>query len=247
VIDSHCHVDQFSNPEAVAVAAEKRRIFTVAVTNLPSHYEIAKKHLACFRYVVPALGLHPLAERAPKELSRFLRNVPTATCIGEIGLDFSRHGIATKAKQLKCFEAAVDSLEKKRRFITLHSRGAENEVLEILRKREISPVVFHWFSGDSKTFKEVIAEGHALSFNTAMIKTDRWKREFADIPRDRVLIESDGPYVKTDGKPVSPLDLSIVVNWIAAQWKCTRLEAESIIDSNFRRLGLSPPKPDSNR
>ena len=100
LIDTHCHFDRFRDPSALAAKCEDERIFAVAVTNIPSHYELAKKHLHGLKFVMPAVGLHPLAIKdCEHELPLMLQLIPKTEFIGEIGLDFSKDGFAFKTRR----------------------------------------------------------------------------------------------------------------------------------------------------
>ena len=65
MLDTHCHIDLYPNPHAIARAVERQKILTIAVTNLPSHFEVGLPHLRGFRQIRPALGLHPLMAESP--------------------------------------------------------------------------------------------------------------------------------------------------------------------------------------
>jgi TatD DNase family protein len=237
VIDTHCHIDQFPSPELVAKKAERLRILTVAVTNLPSHYQMACHHLHGLRYVRPALGLHPLAAKSHKqELPLFLEMVGEAELIGEIGLDFSPAGSATGEIQMISFRAALRAMKGRTPFVTLHSRGAEDTVLDCLRDAHVGPVVFHWFSGTRATLDRIVREGHSLSFNPAMILSKRWNDWLRLVPRERVLTETDGPFTKVGTKPSEPPRVRNVLDWLAANWGCSLIEAERVVSENFSHI-----------
>ena len=61
MLDSHCHLDRYADSRSVATKATHDGVFVIAVTNLPSHFEIGIPHVAKFARVRLALGLHPLA------------------------------------------------------------------------------------------------------------------------------------------------------------------------------------------
>src|SRR6202022_2546146 len=112
------------------------------------HYRIARDRLAGFRYVIPALGMHPLATpQHASEMPHFREFVASAPFIGEVGLDFSPQGRRTAVEQIATFEEVIRSVVKPFRVVTLHSRGAENEVLSCLERNRAGPMIFHWFSG----------------------------------------------------------------------------------------------------
>jgi TatD DNase family protein len=237
MIDSHCHIDLYDSPIEVAETAEKASIRTVAVTYLPSHYELAQKHLSSFRFVRPALGLHPLAAKDhERELPLFLKLASKAEFIGEVGLDFSRAGKGTKALQEKSFFSVLNALRGKKCFATIHSRGAEEAVLDGLKSAQVGPVVFHWFSGSRSQLVKIIDSGHYVSINPAMIETEKWKELIKVVPQRMVLTESDGPFSQYRGRPSTPSDMGIVLQWLAEKWGMPVQNASDAVQTNFARI-----------
>lgn len=238
VIDSHCHIDQYDDPECVAKLAERHKVLTVAVTNLPSHYLLAVEHLSTFTHVQPALGLHPLlSSNHARELSEFVRLASHARHIGEIGLDFSRSGRDTRDIQVASFRTVLSALKwRTHGLVTVHSRAAEDAVLDCLDACPISSVCFHWYSGPDRTLKRILDAGHLLSFNPSMIASKRWTRLFRKVPRDRVLTETDGPFTLCNSVRSQPTDIRSVLEWIASQWDCSWTEAEGQVAMNFARV-----------
>lgn len=241
MIDTHCHVDLFNDPLGIARNAERKQITTVAVTYLPSHYVIAQEQLSGFKHVRPALGLHPLAAKDhEKELSLFLRLAGTAELIGEIGLDFSGASKTTRNIQEKSFESILGSLQSAPRFITVHSRAAEQAVLAHLIKAAVQPVVFHWFSGSRHQLVRVLDAGHLISINPAMIRAAKWRQLITLVPKTRVLTESDGPFIKCEGHPCSPEDISLVLAWLSSFWNESVESVQNQIISNFAKASRKP-------
>lgn len=237
MVDTHCHIDLYPNPLVVASEAEKAKITTVAVTYLPSHYEMATQHLASFKFVKPALGLHPMSWKDhEKELPRFSRFAKSANFIGEIGLDFSQGGHPGREVQERSFVSILRQLNDRRRFITLHSRGAESEVLSHLQSANIHKVVFHWFSGSRSQVKRVLDAGHFLSINTAMIRTAKWDEFIGFVPRTSILTETDGPFVTAGKTPDTPGKVGNVLSWLGDRWKCSIDVAETQIQQTFESL-----------
>ena len=237
VIDTHCHIDQFEAPEVVARLTEQKRIFTIAVTNLPSHYQLACKHLAGFRYVIPALGMHPLAAREhASEIQLFRELIAAVRFVGEVGLDFSANGRSTADLQFAAFDEVIQLAVMPFRIITLHSRGAEREVLDCLKRHRAGPVIFHWFSGSRRMLEEIFAAGHYISLNPAMTSTQKWQKRLSALPRERVLTETDGPFAKAGAKPAQPFNVAQVVGWLADSWGCSPAEVEQTVKQNFDHL-----------
>lgn len=237
LIDTHCHIDQFPSPQDIIGECETSGLRVVAVTNLPCHFAIAADRLRKHPLVSPALGIHPLSStEGIRELAAFKRMAPHANFIGEIGLDFSRHGEASRSIQERIFEEILSAIQDRPRFITLHSRGAEGAVLERLRHHGIKAAVFHWFSGPAKILDDVLAQGHFVSINPAMLSSASGQRVIAHSPQDRVLVESDGPFTKVQGKICKPTDVAIVYKSLATRWNVSIEEVIFCIKANFERI-----------
>jgi TatD DNase family protein len=109
LLDSHCHLDRYENPAEVAREAARRGVFTLAVTNLPSHFVVGAPHARDLPRVRLMLGLHPLtASDHPKERSIFREQFSRTTFIGEVGLDFSRAGEGTRDAQIESFRMVAE-------------------------------------------------------------------------------------------------------------------------------------------
>jgi len=237
MIDAHCHIDQIDSPEEIVREAEERAFTVIAVTNLPSHYAMALPHLKSCRYVRPALGFHPLMAAAhPQELMPFIRLAKTADYVGEIGLDLSEKGAPTKEAQVAVFDRILDTLKGGRRFITIHSRGAVNTVLDMLEQKQIGPVVFHWFTGSATQMARAIQRGHYFSLNPSMVRSASGSRLIAMVPGERVLTETDAPFTRISGRAALPWDVDIVLRHISTVWNKSLEEVEQTVEHNFARL-----------
>jgi len=237
LIDTHCHVDQFPSPETVVRECESNRMRVIAVTNLPSHYSMAADRLRKHPLVTAALGLHPLsASRGLRELSTFKRLAHVADFIGEIGLDFSRHGKDTRGIQERVFEEILQVIKDRPRFITLHSRGAEKAVLEGLRRNGIRGAIFHWFTGSAQDLAAVLDAGHYVSINPAMLGSESGRFVIDSAPKNLVLVESDAPLSKIDGRPSSPNDIVVVYEELAKKWQLSIGETVDVIRGTFTRI-----------
>lgn len=243
MLDAHCHIDQFPNPLAVAQECEAGGILVIAVTNLPSHYTAGLEHVRQFRQIKLALGFHPLVvAKHHAELTDFLRLLPQVSIIGEIGLDFSREGIASKAEQIAAFTTIAQALAGTSKFVTLHSRSAEESVLSILTEHKVENAVFHWYSGGLTILAKAVEQGYYFSVNPAMVRSDTGQRIITRIPRDRLLTETDGPYVKIGNRAVRPSDVAVVLDFLAVQWRMPVDEVTATVLENFHRI-LPPQTP----
>ncbi|WAH37049.1 Qat anti-phage system TatD family nuclease QatD [Alicyclobacillus dauci] len=243
MIDAHCHIDLYSDPMAQARKVENERIRTIAVTNLPSHFELGYPHLKNFKNVRLALGVHPLHanQHTDGELKRFVRLAKSTSYIGEIGLDFSPEGNATREKQVDSLRFVLTHINDRPRYISLHSRRAERSVLQLLKEFSIEQAVFHWYSGSLSVLKEIVTAGYFFSINPAMIRSSNGRKIIEHIPSDRLLTETDGPFVKVDGRIIESQDVAEVLNHLSSLWDCTYEDAERQIENNFNTI-LRPVK-----
>lgn len=232
--DAHCHIDLYPDPYEIAIFTEQQRVATIAVTNLPSAYYAAELHMQQFNYLKLAVGMHPLLvqNHTAKEKQLFQQAFWETHYIGEIGLDFSRQGV-NKAQQIESLKFVLSLLQQERRFVTLHSRGAEAITLQLLNEYNIQPVIFHWYSGPLKLLDNIIENGHYFSVNAAMIHSKNGQCIIGRIPTERLLAESDGPFVKVNSHPVVPCDVRLVSEYLADHWSIPCDTAVERLDRNF--------------
>ena len=195
MIDVHCHFDMMPNPEAYIRQKENAGDIVIGMTNLPSHFQMGKPYIMHYKHIRLGLGLHPLlAAENMNELPLFKRMVDETSYIGEIGLDFSREGFASKEEQIIVLKEVLTTLRGKRKIISVHSRRAEKELLGLLGEYNIENVIFHWYSGSVSLIPAIIERGYYFSINEAMTLSHSGKSIIDKIPQDRILMETDAPY-----------------------------------------------------
>lgn len=237
MLDSHCHLDRYRDPRGVAVEAAQRGVFTIAVTNLPSHFRTGTPHVRRLPRVRLALGLHPLAAAAhEREIPDFERCFSATSFIGEVGLDYSKDGLASKWRQMESFRVVAQLLRRSPKVVSLHSRGAEEEVLGVLGEFGIKRAIFHWYSGSFKTLEKVIVAGHMLSINPAMTRSTKGREIIARIPKTQALSETDGPYVHVAGEPAKPWDVALVEEYLGRVWNSPVNQIRTQLWTNFVEL-----------
>ncbi|MBN4047210.1 TatD family hydrolase [bacterium AH-315-P13] len=237
IIDTHCHFDLYPNPIKIIDESEKLGITIIGMTNLPSHFKLGINHVKGYKKVRLALGMHPLmADEHKKELPLFLKYLDMTSYIGEIGLDFSREGIDSKELQMYSFKRILNSVQNKPKILSIHSRGAEKEVLELLRSYKIKNAIFHWYSGNLKLIDEIASSGYYFSVNTAMINSKKGKNIIERIPKNHLLTESDGPYIESNGKTVKPINIGLIIEHLSKLYNVEKNSVEQLIKVNFYRL-----------
>lgn len=234
MIDVHCHFDMFPNPLSVVKEIEDKKIVVIGMTNLPSHFEMGYPHIIRCRYARLALGLHPLmAEKHLQERNRFSRLIDRTSYVGEVGLDFSTEGVATKSIQIDSFRFVLECVQDKRKILSIHSRKAEREVLCLLSEYKIANAIFHWYSGSLEILDDIIQSGYYFSVNPSMIANPKGQRIIEKIPIDRILTESDAPYAVHRNNTTVPGDVKYVIDFLSRIHKLDLGSMEYQIKRNF--------------
>lgn len=237
MLDCHCHLDRYPNPAQMASEAADRGVFTIAVTNLPSHFRAGLSHVRNLPRIRLGLGLHPLAvNEHVRELELFQKSLHLTSFVGEVGLDFSREGKETRNTQLTSFRIIAETVAHAPKVVSLHSRSAESAVMDILGEFKVPVAIFHWYSGPLCILDEAVSQGHFFSVNPAMIRSAKGRQVIARITPNRLLTETDGPYVKIGKISARPWDIALVENHLAKVWDIKPEEVRNLVWSNFRQM-----------
>ena len=209
-VDTHCHLDLL--PDPVSALDRAPGTVVVAVTELPSRYRLLAARFRHDRRVRVALGLHPLraVSAGAMEEGLLIRQLDRTEYVGEIGLDFSRHGRDSKGAQLRIFERILAEASLRQKVVTVHSRGADAHVIERLRDAHVLGIL-HWFTGSPRLIDDALAAGLYFSINPAMLRTEKGRATIAALPSERVLTETDAPFAKVGARTTTPHDVRIVV------------------------------------
>lgn len=235
LIDTHFHLDYYSNHKYWYNQINKLQQYTLCVTNSPEVYLSCKKIYPETKYIKFALGYNPQQSLEVNfSKSIFLRELPQTQYIGEVGLDFTKKFISSKQKQLDAFEFIAYHAAKQKKLLNVHSRMAEEETLKVLLCQKVEKAIIHWYSGSLENMKLFLNAGYYFSVNSNMCTTINGRKILSSIPMDRLLIESDGPFSKIDSKKYSPIHLQqtydLVSNTIGVQ------NISKIIFDNFKHL-----------
>jgi len=237
MIDAHIHLDQFRQPLAIAKQAESARIVTVACTFMPSDFALCLPVIRSFKYIRFALGLHPTcADKHEREYGLFQEYVNSTSYIGEIGLDFSSEFEKTKDIQIRSLRVVLEAVRNRPRFITFHSRKAEETLLAMLDEYSIRNAVFHWYTGPVDLISEILARGHYFSVNSAMLYSKAGQHIVSCIPKNQILTETDGPFVEIAGRQARPSNIEQIQMGLATMWNYKAIDVERQIRINFERI-----------
>lgn len=235
LIDTHFHLDMYKNYNEIykIIVAEKQ--YTLCMTNSPGVFWSCKNIFGDNKYIKFALGFHPLnTDLKEKDLRDFLKMLPQTEYVGEIGLDFTKRTGVKKNQQIEWFEKIVAVCSEKNKVMSVHIRGAEETALKILSKYCPRRCILHWYTGNVEFQKEFSRLGCYFSVNGSMVKN---MDVLKTIPKDKLLIESDGPYSKVDGKKFSPSLLREEYELIAKS--LDEPELIRVVFNNFKNLLLT--------
>jgi TatD DNase family protein len=216
VVDAHCHLDiadgedgaWLSPADAIKLASSVgvTRIVQVGC-DLPGAawaVEAAEEH----KSVIAGVALHP--NEAPKlnaageldsalaEIERLAKSSDKVRVIGETGLDYFRTGEDGRAAQHESFAAHIELAKRLGKTLMIHDRDAHDDILKILDREGVPDrLVMHCFSGDTEFARECVNRGAFLSFaGVVTFKNAQSLRDaLAVTPLDRVLVETDAPYL----------------------------------------------------
>lgn len=239
MIDFHCHLDLYPQGLALAREANERNQFTLVVTTSPRANRATSRVFAGLRNVHVALGLHPeVAEEKVAELDALIAGIAAARFVGEIGLDGSPRFRRTLPLQERIFCAALgECAAQGGRVLSIHSRGAERRVVELLALQpQVGVPVLHWFSGSLAELQDATRLGCWFSVGPAMLASAKGRLLLARMPADRVLPETDGPFTTSRGQPLKPWDAWTIGPVLTEVWRQPLDVVESQLRTNLRNL-----------
>lgn len=241
LIDFHCHLDLYPDHASAVKEAELSGVYTLAVTTTPKAWERNNNLARGTRYVRAALGLHPqlVAERS-HELSLWESYLPETRYVGEVGLDAGPRYYASFELQKKVFAHILSSCAKAGgKVLSVHSIRSATTVLDHIEEYMPSDrgrVVLHWFTGSKSELKRAVDLGCYFSVNQSMLLNERGLDLVRAIPTDRLLTETDGPFVKHGDRPVRPPDVWVTVEAIAVHRALSPTALATQIRTNLKRL-----------
>ena len=234
--DTHAHIDLMADPVSTVREIENRKIYTIAVTNLPVLYRQLSSKLSS-RFIRPALGFHPeLMAKFAKDIPQMWDSLEQARYIGEVGIDL-KVARDSEALQVDFFTELVQRCHQLGgKILTIHSRGAAQQVVNIMGNDFNGKFILHWYSGGLKILEEAITNGAFISVNYAMTCSDSGRRIINAIPNTRLLLESDAPFVSVNGKSYGTLSMPLIVEQIASIKNVSYQEMVEQLHENFKRL-----------
>ncbi|MFM0248964.1 Qat anti-phage system TatD family nuclease QatD [Paraburkholderia sediminicola] len=246
MIDFHCHLDLYPDALRLLPEVSRRNLFTLVVSTSPRAWQATSRVFAGYDNVRVALGLHPeIFEKKQSERELLLENVRNTQFIGEVGLDGSRRFVGTLELQERLLdEVLAECAVHGGKFISLHSRGAATRVLDLIEShRDCGVPVLHWFSGTPKELRRAVDLGCWFSVGPAMVQAEKGRRLFAEMPLNRVLPETDGPFAARNGIPWMPWEAISISDAASELFGRSADDVARTFEDNLRRVLKHSEKP----
>lgn len=208
LIDTHMHLDYFKNHFEIYNEINQLKQYTLCVTNQPEVFESCMNLYNETKYLKFAIGYNPqLINEIKFNKKSFLKNISKTRYIGEVGLDFSNKYIKMKSEQIEVFNYICKFALNNDKILSVHSRKAEKEALQIIKNNNCERVILHWYTGPLELIEEFVVAGCYFSVNYEMINRNTGLEKIKRIPLDRILIETDAPMGKFNRKEFKPKEL----------------------------------------
>jgi len=248
LIDAHVHLDKYGDLFDDALREiEQNRIFTVATAmDLPSFLELQRIGERS-ELVLPTFGIHPrrAAEYADR-LQEIGPYIETSPAIGEIGLDF--HWVKDAASypaQRKVLEYFIAAAREQKKFVNLHTKAGEREILDLLEKYDVRRAIIHWYSGPMDILRAMIEFGCYFTIGVEVLFSDYIKGIAKAVPDHLLLTETDNPgalrWLKKNDEAGMPTAIKEVVDRVAELRHSTPDRVERLVHANLARLIVNDP------
>ncbi|MDA3836973.1 MAG: TatD family hydrolase [Nanoarchaeota archaeon] len=244
MIDTHAHLDIIDKeylPTLIQNAKDAgiKTIITQSV-NIPSltkSLEIAKQYPEIVKF---SAGLYPeetLKESDFDELKEFVtKNIQDVFAIGEIGMDFS-HPIPSRELQGKIFRKQLDLAQELNLPVSIHTRKAEKEIIEILKEYRNVKKILHCFSGKFKLIKEANEIGCYFSIPTNIVRSEHFQKMASELPKEKILTETDTPFLSPHkDKNNEPAFVVESLKMFSLLWKQLYEDVDKQIDNNYEKV-----------
>ena len=240
-VDFHAHLDLYPDLAEAIRRCDAEEVATLAVTTTPRAFPKNLELTKGSAFVRAAIGLHPqlVLERA-SEISIFEDLLTQTRYVGEVGLDAGPSHYRSFDQQKMVFERVLRLCARAGdKVLSVHSVRAAKHVLDMVEAflpPERGKVVLHWFTGSTSEARRAVEMGCYFSVNERMFANLKGQALVRTIPEDRLLTETDGPFVERDGRPVAPGDVGPVLDALGNALTYERGEVVRLVNRNLIHL-----------
>lgn len=233
LIDTHAHLEEVKDlREAIRRAI---KVGVTAIIAVGSDYESnlwvireSQKYETSKLRIYPALGLHPWdldTSRIEETISLIEKNINNIVALGEVGLDYwykdARKSDSIKEVQREVFWRILNLARENDKPVSVHSRGAWIDCVDMTIETGVKRAVFHWFSGPLEALKKILDYGYYVSATPAAAYNKEHKKIIMKAPLENIVLETDSPVVY-EGEAAEPAHITKALKAVA------ELKGESI-------------------
>ena len=252
IIDSHCHLtyEPMSNSltETIKRANDDGVKYMLTISTEDKSFNKILKIISEHKSVYGTYGIHPHEAKSHQNIksTNIIEKISAnkkIIGIGETGLDFY-YNHSNKNDQISCFEEHIFAAQQKKLPLIVHSRSAENETLQILKKhlnKNEFKILIHCFTGTRDFAFKLLDLGAYISASGVVTfkKSIDLAGTFKDLPNEKILVETDAPYlapVPLRGKPNEPSYIIHTVKFLSNLKNISFEEFSYITTNNFFNL-----------
>jgi TatD DNase family protein len=244
LIDSHVHIDGFSDIDLIKQESEEAGID--AVLCVGGDIESSGKALDAAgrfpEFFFPAVGVHPsnILKTDLVQAEEFISdNISRCVALGEVGLDYAYDFAKPKevrAKMRSYLERLLMIAADVGVPASVHSRSAYRDTLDLVAASGVE-AVFHWYDGPVHTLRRLLDEGFYVSATPAVEYSKGARAVMLEAPLERILVETDSPvFVRSLGRLSSPVDVVRVVDALAELKDLDPVEVARVTSRNAESL-----------
>ena len=251
-IDTHCHLDRLElSPKAAFEQAQEAGVETVVTIAVDAEsVDFVDGFTQEHPRVFGSLGVHPhdaktYTESLGAEIQERVRRNPKIRAVGEMGLDY-HYNFSDAETQQTSFREQLQIAEQLQLPVVLHTREAEEDTLRILEENPISRKgVAHSFTGSQEMADALLALGWCIGINGIVTfkNAEELRKVVRTLPLDRLLLETDAPYltpVPFRGKPNDPSRIPVIAEFLAEDLGVPVAQLAAQTSENARRLFALP-------
>ena len=252
IVDSHCHLTYEPMSQQLRETVERANKdgvkYMLTISTEDKSFEKILKIIKNFDCVYGTYGIHPHEAKnhtniKSNQILQKINSNKKLIGIGETGLDFF-YNHSEKREQIKCFEEHIFAAQEKKIPLIVHTRSAEKETLEVLKKNKLEKdfkILIHCFTGSKDFAFKLLDIGAFISASGVVTfkKSEDLANTFKKIPNNRILVETDAPYlapVPLRGKSNEPSFIKYTVKFLSELKKISFSEFSTITSNYFFKL-----------
>lgn len=249
MIDTHCHLEQKDfekDRDKIIEKCKKELKAVITCCAHPQDFDLTLDLVEKYKnFIFATFSIHPvyIKEISEKEIEDFFRKIEKEkekfVGIGETGLDFIIEEVKFREKQKELFKKFIFLANDLKKPLIIHARKAFAETIEILENYKVKNVLMHFFTA-KELLPRVIKNGWFISVNTTLLNSKKIKKIVRDITLERIMLETDAPWLGAEGKRNEPNNIKIVAQRIAQIKKLDFEKVDEITTQNTIRFFSLP-------